>query len=165
MTDTPPTHTGGCQCGAVRYTFAGEPVDPHICHCRMCQKAFGGLFAPLAGVSMSDIVWTRGQPAVYHSSNIAERGFCASCGTPLSFRYLDSDLINISIGSLDHPADVRPGKQYGVEGRMPWFAELPVLPSTRTEDDLPADLQSKIVKAQHPDEGMTEPHREGRHPL
>ena len=39
--------TGGCQCGAVRYALHEEPTSPHICHCRMCQKAFGSFFAPL----------------------------------------------------------------------------------------------------------------------
>ena len=144
-------YTGGCQCGAVRYAFSDEPVDPHICHCRMCQKAFGGFFAPLAGVALDDIRWTKGEPALYRSSNLAERGFCAACGTPLTFRYLDSDMINIAIGSLDRPADVKPGKQYGMEGRMAWFAELAGLPGTRTEDDLPADLHEKLISAQHPD--------------
>jgi hypothetical protein len=145
------SHTGGCQCGAVRYAFAGAPVDPHICHCRMCQKAFGGFFAPLAGVLLGDLTWTRGSPSLFRSSNIAERGFCAACGTPLSFRYLDSDLINIAIGSLDRPADVPPGQQYGTESRLPWFGELAALPGTSTEDDLPGDLQDRKKSAQHPD--------------
>ena len=39
--------TGGCQCGAVRYALLEEPTGAHICHCRMCQKAFGSFFAPL----------------------------------------------------------------------------------------------------------------------
>ena len=40
-------HSGGCQCGAVRYALYAEPYDTHICHCRMCQKAFGAYYAPL----------------------------------------------------------------------------------------------------------------------
>ena len=31
--------TGGCQAGAVRYVLNEQPPGPHICHCRMCQKA------------------------------------------------------------------------------------------------------------------------------
>ena len=144
-------HTGGCQCGAVRYAFAGEPVDPHICHCRMCQKAFGGFFAPLAGVPLSRLTWSRREPSYFRSSNTAERGFCAACGTPLTFRYLDSDLINVSIGSLDSPAEVQPGKQYGTESRLPWFGELTALPAVRTQDDLPSDMRDRLISAQHPD--------------
>ena len=51
MTDTRmPVHTGGCQCGAVRYALYAEPTNPHVCHCRMCQKAFANYFAPFAEV-------------------------------------------------------------------------------------------------------------------
>lgn len=86
-----PLHTGGCQCGAVRYALHSEPTDPHVCHCRMCQKAFGNAFAPLAGVALSDFAWVRGEPGIYRSSEVVERGFCRDCGTPLSFRYIDKD--------------------------------------------------------------------------
>ena len=34
-------HTGGCQCGAIRFCVTGDLNDASICHCRMCQKAFG----------------------------------------------------------------------------------------------------------------------------
>ena len=57
-----PVMTGGCQCGAVRYALHAAPYNPHICHCRMCQKAFGSFFAPLAAVKLADIAWTRKPP-------------------------------------------------------------------------------------------------------
>ena len=43
-------HTGGCQCGAVRYAAYAPLNHSHFWHCRMCQKAVGNLFAALAGV-------------------------------------------------------------------------------------------------------------------
>jgi hypothetical protein len=39
--DNKPVHTGGCQCGAVRFRVEGALGDASVCHCRMCQKAFG----------------------------------------------------------------------------------------------------------------------------
>ena len=65
--------TGGCQCGAVRYRITGPLFDAHICHCRMCQKAFGNFFAALVGVKKTDITWPQGEPAVFRSSSIVAR--------------------------------------------------------------------------------------------
>ncbi|MCW5696094.1 MAG: GFA family protein [Bauldia sp.] len=149
--------TGGCQCGAVRYALHEPPGNPHICHCRMCQKAFGSFFAPLAGVPREAFEITRGEMAIFRSSDQAERGFCAACGTPLSFRYLTSKRIAISLGSLDDPAAVKPAHQYGIEARMPWFAELAALPGETTEDSDPklaADIKS--TSHQHPDHDTTD---------
>ena len=81
--------TGGCQCGAVRYRLDAEPVGSNVCHCRMCQKAGGGPFMAFAGVKLAELVWTRGAPKVFASSDIAKRGFCADCGTPLTYRATD----------------------------------------------------------------------------
>lgn len=132
-----PLMTGGCQCGAVRYALFAPPGEAEICHCRMCQRATGNLFLASANVKLADLAWTRGEPATWRSSSAAERGFCARCGTPLSFRYLSQDRVAVTIGSLDHPERVRPVRQYGTESRMPWFHELADLPGTRTEDDPP----------------------------
>lgn len=153
MTELP--LTGGCQCGAIRYRLNTFPKYPHICHCRMCQKAFGSFFAPLAGgVLREDFEVTRGEIATFQSSDEAERGFCADCGTPLYFRYLTSKFVAASIGSLDHPERVKPTFQYGTEGRMPWFHELADLPGEATGDDKnEADRLARIkaTNHQHPD--------------
>ena len=129
--------TGGCQCGAVRYALYTEPRSADICHCRMCQRAVGNLFMAVASVKQSDFAWTRGAPATYRSSSIAERGFCSQCGTPLSFRYLAKDHIALTTGSLDQPERARPTSQYAIESRLPWFHELADLPGTRIADDPP----------------------------
>ena len=71
--------SGGCQCGAVRF-HAAEVGRATICHCRMCQKAFGAAFGPLVSVKNQDLTWTRGQPKIFRSSNMVTRGFCANCG-------------------------------------------------------------------------------------
>jgi hypothetical protein len=117
----------------------------------MCQKAFGGYFAPLASVPLTDFAWLKGTPGVFHSSEAAERGFCRDCGTPLFFRYVDRDRIAVSLGSLDEPSRVAPAKQYGLESRLPFVATLTTLPGTRTEDDVsPAEL-ARFKSRQHPD--------------
>ncbi|MFA5952942.1 MAG: GFA family protein, partial [Hyphomicrobium sp.] len=74
---TKETHSGGCQCGAVRFRVEGVLGDASVCHCRMCQKAFGGFYAPLVSVRGATLVWTRGAPKKFQSSSAAARGFCA----------------------------------------------------------------------------------------
>ena len=115
--------TGGCQCGAVRYALFEMP-ESTVCHCRMCQKAVGGPFAALSKVKTANFAWTRGEPASFQSSSAAERHFCAACGTPLTFHYLDGDAIEVTTGSLDEPALVPPTKNFGVEARLPWIGLL-----------------------------------------
>ncbi len=147
--------TGGCQCGAVRYALHSEPKYPHICHCRMCQKAFGSYFAALAGgVLKEEFEVTRGTIAKFKSSDEAERGFCAQCGTPLTFAFFTSKWIAASMGSLDHPEAIKPSIQYGIESRMPWFHELAGLPGEATEDDQSVPGRVEHIRAtnhQHPD--------------
>jgi hypothetical protein len=146
-----PELTGGCQCGAVRYALFSEPTEASICHCRMCQKAFGNYFAPLAGVPLNDLAWTRGAPGVFKSSELVERGFCRDCGTPLSFRYVNHDRISVSVGSLDQPERITIEKQDGIESRLPEFFELHKLPGETTEESIPADWMPRLASRQHPD--------------
>jgi hypothetical protein len=144
---------GGCQCGAVRYALHTEPTGTSICHCRMCQKAFGSFFAPFTGVPPEKFELTRGELSIFRSSDQTERGFCSRCGTPLTFHYVGRPRISVSIGSLDEPEKFRPTEQFGVESRMSWFAALPGLPGERsTEEDEP-DLAARIARSnhQHPD--------------
>ena len=146
--------TGGCQCGAVRYACSVLPESAHICHCRMCQKAVGNFFAALVGTSKSGFAWTRGAASVFRSSDDIERGFCSACGTPLFYHDVKGEHISVTIGSLDHPDRLRPQSQNGIEGRMPWFAELTSVPDLgRTEDGDAAAWAAaiKVTKRQHPD--------------
>ena len=146
-----PVHTGGCQCGAVRYALHAQLQKSHICHCRMCQKAFGSFFAALAVVEEKDIEWVRGRPMLFRSSSITDRGFCGSCGTPLTFQMIEGTRVNISLGSLDDPSKVPPEIQIGIESRMPWFDTLPGLPEKNTAEAIPAERLARIESHQHPD--------------
>jgi hypothetical protein len=145
------TITGGCQCGQVRYAISGPLFGAHICHCRMCQKAFGNFFAALAGVKKSDLSWAVGEPAYYRSSSMVQRGFCQHCGTPLTFAYDHTPHMSISIGSLDNPSLAKMENQYGLEGMVPAFTNLHALPGSRTEDDISAEDLQRLKSRQHPD--------------
>jgi hypothetical protein len=148
---------GGCQCGAVRYALHEEPTGAHICHCRMCQKAFGSFFAPLAGVPMTAFEITRGEISIFKSSDQTERGFCKDCGTPLTFHYVESPRIAIALGSLDEPEKVEPRIEYGIEAKLSWFGKLASLQGDKTTEEDNPELASKIAASnhQHPDHDTT----------
>ncbi len=71
-------------------------------------KAYGSAFGAFAAFPKAALRFTRGKPKYYKSSDIAERGFCADCGTPVTMRYLDDPLPGVLIGTLDHPEEWPP---------------------------------------------------------
>jgi len=142
--------TGGCQCGAVRYELTEPPIRACICHCRMCQKASGQPFMAFAIVKRQDLRWTRGASSVFRSSNMAERGFCNACGTPLTYKF-HAEEIAVMTGSLDDPTAAPPTVQYGVESMIGWCVTIGDLPQVRTQDDQSPELAAQFRNYQHPD--------------
>ncbi|MEF2073437.1 GFA family protein [Consotaella aegiceratis] len=148
--DNKPIYTGGCQCGAVRFRIEGTLSNPHICHCRMCQKAFGGFFAPLVSAKLGDLRWTRAEPKRFQSSNRILRGFCPDCGTPLTYEAPHG--IALAIGAFDDPSAIAPASQCGAEGTLPYFDRLHDLPATTTDEDARQHPELlDMVSFQHPD--------------
>lgn len=146
-----PVLTGGCQCGAVRFALSVPPPKVSICHCRMCQKASGAPFASFADIEHEDFTWTRGKPASFQSSSIAERDFCAACGTPLSYRAIDGDMIELTTGSFDRPDRVVPTYATGTEAHLAWVGRIGDLPGRSTLEVAGAEKLGRIVSHQHPD--------------
>jgi hypothetical protein len=142
---------GGCQCGAVRYRLIAEPTGVNICHCRMCQKASGGPIMAFGGVRLSEFVVTSGEITTFASSDIAERGFCARCGTPLTYRGVGVDRVSVTLGSLDDPGAVEPAMQLGVESRVGWLVRSLSLPEIRIEQWLAKKKIATVRNHQHPD--------------
>ena len=146
------SRTGGCQCGAIRYRIDGPLGRAGICHCRMCQKAFGSFGAALVSVPATDLTWARGTPGTFRSSSIVSRGFCAACGTPLFMREDGDPDYEIAIGTLDDPNAIGAmTEQSGCESKVAWFDGLSSLPSQATADyRSPEDLE-RLKSLQHPD--------------
>jgi hypothetical protein len=156
-----PELTGGCQCGAVRFR-AERLGGAALCHCRMCQKAFGGFFGPL--VTSYGVTWTRGTPSWFRSSDRARRGFCNQCGTPLAYRTDgDEESVELAIGAFDDPNLAAPTRQVNPAHRLPFFEHLHELP-TRPYGAAPEidAFNDAVVSHQHPDhDTVIWPPREG----
>ena len=143
--------TGGCQCGKVRYRVAAIGRSS-VCHCRMCQRAFGAFYAPL--VVAEGLEWTAEAPAYFQSSNVSKRGFCGACGTPLSLENLDGSLTEVSTGSLDDPSLAPPSLQINHRyawdftdgiGQLPRPDDVTVADNDAWNDDV-VSYQSEIPK-------------------
>ncbi len=140
--------TGGCQCGAVRFRIRGQLGRASICHCRMCQKAFGGFFGPLVTVPLDGLEWTREEPSYFQSSVNIERGFCNRCGTPLTYRYPGG--IEIAIGAFDDRSDLAPQVQVNTGSAIPWVEQIFDAPKRPLAEDA-TRRQEAIISFQHPD--------------
>ncbi len=129
--------TGRCLCGEIRFEISAPAMATNFCHCRMCQRWAGGPMSASATFPKEAVTFTRGEPKYYKSSPIAERGFCANCGSSLIYRGLVpqwSDWLAFRIASLDNPQDFPPTWHMGVESQMPWIDINDNLPRVRTED-------------------------------
>jgi len=148
--DNKPHYSGGCQCGRVRFRVEGALKNASVCHCRMCQKAGGGFYLPLATAAEGTLTWTRGELRRFRSSSHAWRGFCDNCGTPLTYEAPDG--VALAIGAFDHPEEIAPTVQWGMEARLPYVDGVPALPAHHTLDDAEAaSFLHELESYQHPD--------------
>lgn len=129
--------TGGCQCGRIRYQAEIADNDAYLCHCRMCQRATGGVSIAFKNVARAAVTWTTQEPDRYRSSPIAHRGFCSACGTPLTFEFSDDEARNLdlTVGSFDDPSRFRPVRHFAIESRHEAWLDTSHLPGMRSEDN------------------------------
>jgi hypothetical protein len=138
------TMTGGCQCGRVRYAAQIASDDAYLCHCRMCQRATGGVAAAFVNISKANVTWAT-EPDWYASSPIAQRPFCSNCGTPLGFSFPGGPNIDLTVGSFDDPSRFRPTSHFGAESIHEAWIDTHDLPRSRT-DSIPT-LVERWAKA------------------
>lgn len=128
------TVEGGCQCGRVRYAAQIDDDDAYLCHCRMCQRATGGVSIAFKNVRKDQVRWAH-EPDRYRSSPIAQRAFCAACGTPLTYEADASDRMDLTVGSFDDPYRFRPVDHSGCESWHRDWLDTSHLPAERTDQN------------------------------
>ena len=127
---------GGCACGRVRYVVAIDNDEAYLCHCRMCQRATGSVSIAFKNVQKADMDWESG-PDWYRSSPIAERPYCAACGTSLGFSHPDSPKIDLTVASFDDPSRFKPKHHFGAESLHRAWINTERLPEHQTSDYKP----------------------------
>ena len=141
----PDSFSGGCACGAIRYTSSGAPRYMGNCHCRDCQRATGSAYFPAVLVKDADFTLQQGQPAWHETTSdkghVMRRGFCSTCGSPLLLKNgANTSVTVLFAGSLDDPAWYEPSRDIFVKSAQPWdlmHAELPKF------DAMPEVMKSK----------------------
>jgi len=146
-----PLVTGRCMCGKVSYESSEPPTWVGFCHCRMCQRANSAAVSVWAVFPQPAIRFPDAEPTYFQSSPFAERGFCSTCGSPMTMRYPSEPdgILGIFSSTLDHPEDFPPTVHLGVESMMPWLDINDGLPRARSEDS--SDLLERWSKAGFPD--------------
>ena len=124
--------TGGCRCGAVRYTAASEPIATRICWCRDCQYFAAGS-GTVNVVFAAEAVRLTGPLKAFESAadsgNRMTRQFCTRCGTPVTSAAASRPhLLILRAGTLDDPSVVKPAMTIWTDSAPPWACIDPDLP-------------------------------------
>ncbi len=111
---------GGCLCGCIRYRLHERPTHICDCHCIDCRHASGAPFITWGIVKKAMLEVLSGEiKKVLFAERI--RMFAACCGTQLFFLdYEGSEMIDVTISSLDSPETFAPQKTIWAEDRLPW---------------------------------------------
>ena len=101
--------TGGCQCGAIRYTVDAPARSLIHCHCSMCRKLHGALFVTFSEIPRERFRLEEGAEniGIFDSSERVSRHFCKTCGSNLYCLETNTpDYVYLSTGTIDdatHP--------------------------------------------------------------
>lgn len=105
-------YTGGCACGSIRYSIAGEPLFANHCQCRDCQRESGtghGSYATFARAGVTVTGEARTWDMVGDSGNVKTRAFCPACGLAVYMTFAAMpDIFTIRAASLDEPVRYKP---------------------------------------------------------
>lgn len=115
---------GSCLCGAVTFEIAAPVITMGNCHCSMCRKQHGTAFSTYYQFERSGLTVLSGEDHIqrYAASDFAERGFCGTCGTKLTFTIGElPDRIWIAAGALDDDPGTQPEYHIFVGSKAPWY--------------------------------------------
>ena len=116
--------TGGCVCGAVRFTISEGPIVGRVCWCKVCQKLGAG--GPAVGAAFKSAAVTvtgalRDYESIADSGNRMHRKFCPACATPLySEAEVRPHLIFVRVGTFDDPELAKPAMTIWTSSAPQW---------------------------------------------
>ncbi len=127
----PLPHTGGCLCGALRYTASLPPTLAGYCCCADCRRASGSGFIPFMGFAAAALTIT-GPTRRFVSPSArgsdAVRNFCPTCGALVFGGTVGVDPSHtVYAGTLDDPAAFVPTVAIFTRDQPGWVVLPPAL--------------------------------------
>ena len=123
---------GGCFCGAVRFCASAPPTQSMVCHCASCRRAAGAPAVPWVTFSREAFAFSEGLPRTHRSSPPVRRGFCGTCGTPLTYEHDGRPgEIDVTTASLDDPEAFPPTYHAQLGDQLGWVKIGDGLPAYR----------------------------------
>ena len=122
--------TGTCLCGTLRYEIAGPFTMMMHCHCSMCRKHHGAVFATFVGADLGGFRWIEGRDAIvsYESSEHAARSFCRHCGSVAPTLVPDMGSVFAPAGCLEGDLKIEPQGHMFAASKASWHPITDSLP-------------------------------------
>lgn len=115
---------GGCLCGDIRYSLAGDPLTLYVCHCTDCQRQTGASFSLSMLVQREALRLSAGRPEEYAvalaDGRVKRSSFCARCSTRLFGPSRAAGLAVLEPGTLDDTSGLRPVGHIWTRSAQPW---------------------------------------------
>jgi hypothetical protein len=122
-------HHGRCLCGLVQYEARGAPLRVAHCHCESCRRSTGCAIATFVGYRREQVTFATHDRSTYASSPGVTRGFCARCGTPLSYESERAPgELHLYVCTFDEPQRFAPTVHVHWAERVPWLEIHGALP-------------------------------------
>jgi hypothetical protein len=120
---------GSCLCGAVQ--FEAGPFDSMVhCHCSMCRRHHGAMFATFLTGAADSFRWRTGEEAivVYRPSARGLRPFCRTCGSVAPTVLPGVGMAFIPAGNLEGDPGRKPELHMFAGSGAAWFPITDGLP-------------------------------------
>ena len=118
-----------CLCGGVKIRIKGKLRHVINCHCSQCLKTHGNYAAytscpedRIDFINKKTLKW-------YHSSKIAKRGFCSTCGASFFYKLLKSNYISIAAGMFRNPTKLKTHSNIFTKGKLDYYKLQYTLPN------------------------------------
>ena len=127
--------SGGCLCGKVRYEITGHLFDSTHCHCSMCRRQHGAVFATYADFDPDEFRWSAGEELVKTYATETGEGwcFCSECGSSLAGSE-KGRVTSITLGTVKGDPGIKPeshifvgskARWHDIDDELPQFDEWP----------------------------------------